>query len=138
MDEASKPLAAHHWVRTPAIAARLTADREEHRKRRRTAWLVTVAVCGHQALLVGDMVVRATSDSEELRKSAAFVFFLLGVTSILFGLLVWWAWRRVVEVRPVVLPLDATVAEAVGIPELESTPRPHLSLTGQVELPRRW
>lgn len=138
MDDASKPLAAHHWARTPAVAVRLTADREEHRKRRRTARLLTVAVCGHQTLLVADMVARATSDSDDLRRSAAFVFFLLGVTSILLGMLLWWAWRRVADVRPVVLHLDATVAEAVGIPELESQPRPHLGLSGQVEPPRRW
>lgn len=138
MDNASKPLAAHRWVRTPAIAVRLTADRLEHRRRRRTALLLTAAVCGHQALLVADMMARVTSDSDDLRKSAAWLFFLLGVTSILAGMLLWWAWRRVVEVRPVVLPIDATVAEAVGVSELESAPRPHLGLSGQVELPRRW
>lgn len=138
MDEASRPLAAHGWARTPAVALRLTADRVRYRRRRWAARLLTAAVVVHQTVLVVQVVARATDPAPDVRATAAWGLYLLGVSSLLAGPLLWWAWRRVAEVRPVVLPLDVSAAAAVGVPELESEPGPHLGLSGVVEPPRRW
>ena len=92
----------------------------------------------HQTVLVVETAVRAADPAPDVRATAAWGLYLHGVSSLLAGLLLWWAWRRVAEVRPVVLPLDVSVADAVGIPELESEPRPHLGLSGRVDAPRRW
>ena len=138
MDDASRPLAAHLWDHTPAVALSLVADRLAYRRKRWTARLVTAAVLAHQGALVVDVVHRALSDDPRTRASAAFGLFLLGVTSIGLGLLVVSLWRRSAAARPVVVPIDASIAEAVRIPELDAAPRDHLGLHGHVEPPQRW
>lgn len=138
MDDASRPLAVHGWDRVPAVATALTADRRRYLARRRVARVLTLAVVVHQGVLLADVVARGGAAEPTRHASAALGLVVLVVTSVALAALLWWAWQRVAAVRPVVLPLDATVGEAVGIPELDPSARAHLSLTGQVDVPRRW
>ncbi|HUX71054.1 MAG TPA: hypothetical protein VMV41_11125, partial [Cellulomonadaceae bacterium] len=58
------------------------------------------------------------------------------------GAAAWWilraVWRRSFAARPVVLSADAGPGALIGVPELDEPPRPHQSLTDEIDPPTRW
>ncbi len=113
-------------------------DRLGYLRLRWRARVVTVVVAVPFGLMLAELVVRARSDDPFLHKSAAWVFFQLGLYSIVGALVLWFTWRRSFHARPVVLRHDAGPGETMGVPELDEPPRPHVGLSGQVEPPSRW
>ena len=105
---------------------------------RRSRWL-TAAASVPFAVLATELVSRALSDDPSTHASAAFVFFQLGLYSILAGVALWFTWRRSFRARPVVLAHDAQPGTVMGVPELDAPAGRHSTLSGNAEPPpRRW
>jgi len=116
----------------------LPVDRVEYR---RLLWrsLVGTAVLAVPLVLGVTQIVTLVASDDGDTRPAAFVFLFLSLYTIAA---VWWAvrlWRRSFAARPVVLAVDATYAEQVGVPGLDDpAPARHRSLSGEQELPPRW
>lgn len=116
----------------------LPVDRVVARRRLITAWVVTLVVAVELAGRVAFLRPYARSDDSYTHATAAWIFFWLGLETIVLVTVVVWQWRRWLAVRPVVLPVNASRAVAAGVPELDEPSGPHLGLSGQVDPPTRW
>jgi hypothetical protein len=116
----------------------LPVDRLAYRRALRTSRLVTAALTLPAVWLVLEVVARHRATEPQTRASAGFAFFVLGVHVLVSLLVLVPVWRRSYRLRPVVLPVDATHGQQVGVPELDETSGPHVGLTGQVPPPTRW
>lgn len=112
-------------------------DRDAYRRLRWQArWLTTAAAIPFVLMLVN--LVGFARMSGDAHKVAAWWFFQLGLYTIVATMVVWWAWRRSWNARPVVLKHDAGPGTTIGVPELDAPPRDHLSIRGDQPPPRRW
>jgi len=113
-------------------------DRDLYHRLRWQARCITVVAAIPFALMLSTLVTLAGAEDPQLHAAAGLIFFMLGLYTIGAAAALWWAWRRSYRTRPVVLPLDAGPGAAMGVPELDAPPRPHLGLNGEVPPPQRW
>jgi len=110
---------------------------EYHRLRwRARAWTAgfgTVVV-----LMVADVAQRAGSGDEQVRRSAAWIAFQLGLVLVPAACVLWFQWRRSYRARPHRLHTDQSDWAWRGVPEMDAPPREHLTLHGDGVLPPRW
>lgn len=118
----------------PAPVDRGAYLRARWRARAATALWLCVATSG-----AGAIVSAAGADSERSRATAGWIFFQLGLALIVLGWVAAGARRRSAALRPLRLHTDDGPGAWAGVPELdEPATAPHVSLSGQVEPPRRW
>ena len=116
----------------------LPVDRLEYRRLLWRSRMVTAVLSAPFVVGVLQIVALAGSDGDS-RRSAALVFLFLGLYTIVAGWALFRVWRRSFAARPVVLAVDATHAEQIGVPGLDDLPPGrHRSLSGEQELPQRW
>ncbi|GAA3821437.1 hypothetical protein [Cellulomonas soli] len=116
----------------------LPTDRGEYRRRRRHAWVWTVA----GILVLSDFAVTllhyALADDPQERVTGAFAFFLCALVLIVVGTGLAAVWRHTWRARPHQVPEGAAPGMAAGVFELDLPPEDHIGLSGQVDPPRRW
>lgn len=103
---------------------------------RRRAGAASFAVVVLAALLVRKTVLLAAQDGA--RPFAAIPFLALGVLCVLGWLVLGRLWRRVADLRPLTLPVDAGLGALRGAPQDDPAPGRHLTLGGEIEGPTRW
>lgn len=115
----------------------LPVDRIAYRRALRTSRLVTAALAAPVPWLMVELLTRAGGEGQT-RASAGMVFFILAVHLVIATAVLVPVWRRSYRLRPVVLHVDASHAERIGVPELDEPAGPHRGLSGQVPPPTRW
>lgn len=116
----------------------LPTDQVEYRRRRRRAWVWTVAgglVLSNFALSV---LHYALSDAPQEQVTGAYAFFLGALVLIVVGAGLTAVWRHAWRARPHQVPEGAAPGMAAGVFELDLPPEDHIGLSGQVDPPRRW
>ncbi len=114
---------------------RVPVDVLAYRRLRRRARLASLGFALVATWLVYLVVVMSGRDDP---RAAILPYLLLcGL-----GAAAWWilraVWKRSFAARPVVLSADPGPEALIGVPELDQPPRPHQSLTGEIDPPARW
>lgn len=100
------------------------------------AWTAVAGVV--LVVVVVDLVARATSDSDDVRKSAAWAFFQGGLLVVVLAPVLWFQWRRSFRARPRRLHVDDGEGALTGVPELDVVARDHPQFGPGASTPRRW
>jgi hypothetical protein len=111
-------------------------DRVPYLRARRIARTATV---GFAVLAAGQARLLALLASSGGTSPVAVLPFLgLCVVILLAWFVLGRLWRRVGDLRPVILPVEAGAGALRGAPEQDAAEGRHLSLSGDVEPPTRW
>lgn len=111
-------------------------DRVPYLRARRIARAATAAFAVLAAVLARAVLVLA--DAGGISPVAVLPFLALCVVCIAAWFVLGRLWRRVGDLRPVVLPVDAGSGALQGSPERDAADGHHRSLSGEVEPPTRW
>ncbi|KQR16213.1 hypothetical protein ASF78_01990 [Cellulomonas sp. Leaf334] len=105
----------------------------------RARWVARGASVGFTVLAV--ILARAVAvlvGTGGMAPLAMLPFLALCTVAVLGWIVLGRLWRRVGDLRPVVLPVDAGAGALQGAPERDAADGHHRSLSGELEPPTRW
>jgi hypothetical protein len=111
-------------------------DRVPFVQARRRALAATAGVVLLAALLVRRTVVLAAGGGDT--RFAVIPFLAVGALCVGAWFVLGRMWRRIADLRPLTLPVDAGLGALRGAPEDDPAPGRHLTLGGEIEGPTRW
>lgn len=105
----------------------------------RARWVARVATVAFAvvAVILG-RAVAVLVGTGGMSPIAVLPFLMLCVVGVLAWVVLGRLWRRVGDLRPVVLPVDAGAGALQGAPERDAADGHHQSLSGEVAPPTRW